>query len=190
MSRTLMDHRPRRHRWPSLLISIIVKITAQCTSMLDAREWLPRLVSSGPICYPICPPIPTHTVLSHRIPVVHPSIHPSIEARSLCPRGTRLKWNKKHTPKCLGRRSRWHLASSWLVYCVGAEFGGMFKQRNELVDKHHYGYLASTLGRRNIQPSMFVALQGMPTTPLHSTPLCPLHLCGIISRRCPCLSLI
>ncbi|KAM8708209.1 hypothetical protein ACLKA7_015219 [Drosophila subpalustris] len=31
-----------------------------------------------------------------------------------------------------------------VVYCVG-KFGGMFKQRNELVDKHHYGYLASTL---------------------------------------------
>lgn len=40
-------------------------------------------------------------------------------------------------------------ASVWanalaVVYCVG-KFGGMFKQRNELVDKHHYGYLASTL---------------------------------------------
>lgn len=189
MSRTLMDHRPRRHRWPSLLISIIVKITAQCTSMLDAREWLPRLVSSGPICYPICPPsrpIPFYPIASQSS--IHPSIHPS-KPEVYAPEGPGSN-GIKNTPKCLGRRSRWHLASSWLVYCVGAEFGGMFKQRNELVDKHHYGYLASTLGRRNIQPSMFVALQGMPTTPLHSTPLCPLHLCGIISRRCPCLSLI
>lgn len=73
-----MDHRPRRHRWPSLLISIIVKITAQCTSMLDAREWLPRLVSSGPICYPICPPsrpIPFHPIASQSS--IHPSIYPS-----------------------------------------------------------------------------------------------------------------
>lgn len=47
MSRVLMDHRPRRRcsmlasRYP-MLISIIVKITAQCTSnFVDGKEWLP-----------------------------------------------------------------------------------------------------------------------------------------------------
>lgn len=53
MSRVLMDHRPRRRcsmlasRYP-MLISIIVKITAQCTSnFVDGKEWLPLPVLQG-----------------------------------------------------------------------------------------------------------------------------------------------
>lgn len=58
---------------------------------------------------------------------------------------SRRRGKKRRVKNKTGRRWIAHCVG-WprVVYCVG-KFGGMFKQRNELVDKHHYGYLASTL---------------------------------------------
>lgn len=140
---------------PSRLISIIVKITAQCTSMADARwpsgyrflEWHPHsrlLLSASLLC-------PRASVLH---PVNHLSIQPSVGSIVVyAQEGPERKWNKKHTHrKCLGRRADGISHPVGLFIVSGVEFGGMFKQRNELVDKHHYGYLASTLDSHRPSP--------------------------------------
>lgn len=81
---------------PSRLISIIVKITAQCTSMADTREWLPLfgVASTQP---------PPSSLRPHPCPraVLHPvrlSIQPSIGSIVVyAQEGPERKWNKKHT---------------------------------------------------------------------------------------------
>lgn len=141
-----MDHRPRRRcsmlasRYP-MLISIIVKITAQCTSnFVDGKEWLPLPVLQG------TPRTrPRRSVAARRL---WPSAAP--KARDTSGRRRRRSRSRRRGKK---RREKNKTGRRWIAQCVGwprvvycvGKFGGMFKQRNELVDKHHYGYLASTL---------------------------------------------
>jgi len=69
----------------------------------DTREWLPRLVSSGPIG-----PIPFHPNPSHPI-----ATHPSIGPRSLCPRGSSANGIKNTL------RNVWGAAADGISHPVG-----------------------------------------------------------------------
>lgn len=144
MSRVLMDHRPRRRcsmlasRYP-MLISIIVKITAQCTSnFVDGKEWLPLplpVPQGTPRTRPRSGPCTQAVSVSRRLwPAAAPKARDTSGRRREKMEERKTKLGAAGLPIALAR----------VVYCVG-KFGGMFKQRNELVDKHHYGYLASTL---------------------------------------------
>lgn len=124
-----------------MLISIIVKITAQCTSnFVDGKEWLPLPVPQG------TPRTrPRRSVATRRLwSAAAPKARDTSGRRRRRSR-SRRRGKKRREKNKTGRRWIAHCVG-WLrvVYCVG-KFGGMFKQRNELVDKHHYGYLASTL---------------------------------------------
>lgn len=121
-----------------MLISIIVKITAQCTSnFVDGKEWLPLPVLQG---------TPRTRPRRSVAAVVYGPRQPQRQETQVVEGEAGVGGGKKRREKNkTGRRWIAHCVG-WprVVYCVG-KFGGMFKQRNELVDKHHYGYLASTL---------------------------------------------